>query len=439
MSDTQWRIPPSMDRLLDELPTHRPVAVLIRHSVRPSIAAGETGYELAITEDGVRIARQLGARVGTRLRTLRTSPVPRCVQTAGAIVDGAGRRLDVEEDRLLGDPGAFVLDGRVAFRTWTDLGHERIMASLAQGDESLPGLASPEHAARFLVQHMLTVCADDPGLHLFVTHDALVLPTAARMLAAPLGLEHSPWYLEAAFFWREESSINVAYRDHVRTFADETLCRIDDDSIIDFAKREIASTIGLDCPARFFLAGGAFKTLLTGTAPRDLDLWAPSDEDRDALIEVLLRRGAQKEPGRPFADVFTFRQSTLEIAHKTEPPTLEERLSRFDLGLSAVGVEHTGRGAWRAVVHPLASTSATERRVLLLKPLANWKYALATLERLRRYAEELGFELPAEEEHEIWRVFDSQPREMQHGMIERFDRTAHGGHGVREQAIRRLS
>lgn len=117
---------------------------------------------------------------------------------------------------------------------------------------------------------------------------------------------------------------------------------------------------------------------------------------------------------------------------------MEDRLARFDIALSAVGVEHCPGGEWRAVVHPLAQASVEQRRVLLLKPLVNWKYALATLERMRRYAHELGYSIPPDEEAEVWRVFESQPDDMKRGMLERFKRTAMGGHGVLEEASCRL-
>jgi hypothetical protein len=55
-----------------------------------------------------------------------------------------------------------------------------------------------------------------------------------------------------------------------------------------------------------------------------------------------------------------------------------------------------------------------------LDPLLNWRHALTTLERMRRYAEELRFEVPPEEEEKIWSTFDKQTREMQNGMIERY-------------------
>ena len=128
----------------------------------------------------------------------------------------------------------------------------------------------------------------------------------------------------------------------------------------------------------------------------------------------------------------------MEVPLKTEPATLEGRLGRFDIALSAVGAEHLGDGTWRAVVDPRARVSVERREVLLLKPLVNWKHALGTLERLRRYAEELGFRVPEAEEAEVWRVFGEQPDDMKRGMLERYDRTAQGGHGVREDVLCRL-
>ncbi len=208
--------------------------------------------------------------------------------------------------------------------------------------------------------------------------------------------------------------------------------------VIDFAQREVAKTLGPEVDARFFLAGGAFKALLTGLPPRDLDLWAPSARDRDILLATLAEQGARRLDARPFADAFAAGERIVELPHKIEPDTLEERLARFDIALSAVGAEHLPGGNWRAVIHPLAHASVERRQVLLLKPLVNWKYALATLERMRRYARELGYSIPSEEEAEVWTVFEAQPDDMKEGMLARFELTAMGGYGVHTEASCRL-
>ena len=195
---------------------------------------------------------------------------------------------------------------------------------------------------------------------------------------------------------------------------------------------EIAQTVGLNSDARFFLAGGAFKSVITGNATRDLDIWAPSKEDRHRLIRALESRGAKRLGDRPFAEAFSIAGRVVEIPIKTEPSTLEARLARFDIALSAVGVEHRPNDQWSAIIHPLAISAVEKRKILLLKPLVNWKYALSTLERVRRYAAELGFVVPLQEEAEVWRVYDEQSQEMKIGMIERFKDTCIGGFDVEE-------
>ena len=438
MSAVAWCIPPSVLRWLADLPNDAPVALLLRHSVRGHLPHGAAGYPIPITEDGVRIARGLGQVLGARLRTLHTSPLPRCVQTAEALRTGAGVHIEVVADVLLGDPGVFVIDGKRAWPNWQQLGHEGVMEHLVSRSDALPGMAAPDPAARFLVRHMLAVAAGRPGVHVFVTHDLLVTATAARLLDEPLGTDTWPWFLEGAFFWPTQGGVAAAYRDTQRELAARPSRSLSEPDLIDFARREITRIVGPECDARFFLAGGAFKTLLTGRPPRDLDLWAPSDDDRARLLGALASRGARPLDPRPFTDAFEVDGRVVEVPHRTEPPTLEARLGRFDIALSAVGVEHSPGDIWRAVVHPLAQESVERQEVLLLEPLVNWKYALATLERARRYGAELGFAVPQAVDDAIWAVFEAQPREIRQAMLERYDMTGRGGYHVREEALCRL-
>ena len=337
-------------------------------------------------------------------------------------------------DRLLGDPGVYVLDGRRAWSNWERFGREGVMRHLVAEAEALPGMARPDEAARFLVHHMLAVAGGEPGVHVFVTHDSLVTATAARIFGQPLGRDDWPWYLEGVFFWRDEGGLRAAYRGH-QVLRKGSLCTLAARDVIEFTRREVTATVGLASGARFFLAGGAFKTLLSGRPPRDLDLWAPSEPDRQRLLQVLRERGARPLSPRPFADAFELADRVIEIPHKVEPPALDQRLARFDIALSAVGVEHRPGDEWTASIHPLAEDSVRRREVLLLKPLVNWKYALVTLERMRRYAVELGFTIPPDEEAEVWRVFDGQPEGMRAGMLERYRRAGTGGFGVLEEAM----
>lgn len=419
-TDINWSVPPSVLRWLAAVPADRPVSLLLRHSVRPPLPDNDGGADVPLTDDGWRIARELGALLGSRLRSVRTSPMLRCVQTAAALQEAAGVPQNAPADRLLGSPGIFVVDGKRAWSNWQTLGHEGVMAHLVSADEALPGMAHPDAAARALALHLLATAGSEPGVHVFVTHDLFVTAMVARIVGAPLGPEHWPEYLEGAFVWRQDDGLHVAYRDHHMRPVTEPLCSFSDTDVVEFARREIGPVLGFDSGAHFYLAGGAFKSLLTGRPPHDLDVWGASEEDRRLLVQALEARGARRLPQRPFGEAFEIRERVVEVPYKVETGGLASRFGRFDIGLAAVGVEHRPGEPLTALVHPLALESIEKRQVLLLKPLVNWKYALTTLERMRRYAAELEYYVPADEEEEVWRVFGEQGQDERAAMVRRY-------------------
>jgi broad specificity phosphatase PhoE len=214
VSQKHWQIPPSVLRHLGRVPADRAVVLLLRHSVRDDLPPDDIGNTLPITDIGRQLAMDLGQLMQGKLRTLHSSPLVRCMQTAQAISEGACAKMDIIADRYLGDPGVFVIDSELAWINWKTLGHEGVMAHLVSEAEALPGMARPDEAACQLLQHMFAAAGNRSGVHVFVTHDSLVTATSARLLGQPLGVDDWPWYLEAAFFWIDKAGVHGAYREH---------------------------------------------------------------------------------------------------------------------------------------------------------------------------------------------------------------------------------
>ena len=207
--------------------------------------------------------------------------------------------------------------------------------------------------------------------------------------------------------------------------------------VCEFARQWYDRLLGNAFSGRVYLAGGAFKTLLHGRSPNDIDLFPVTEDGRNRLLEALQRQGAKiQRDNKPYQTVLDFSGQRVEVAYSTHYPTLEKRLARFDLGLSAVGVEYDN-GSLRAQIHRRAEVSITRGEILLIKPLKNWKYALATLERMYRYGRELDFRVPKLEVEYIWELFDSQSSEIRCNMIERFHRVGNGTQEIAEQALSR--
>lgn len=192
-------LPASVEHALAGAPRDRPVAILLRHGARESIPEGSVGYDLPITPAGRLQAEHLGTRLGPDLRALFSSPLARCTETAAALARGAEVDLPIRTSKLLGDPGAFVADDQLAWTNWQELGHEGVMRHLGRRSEALPGMVPRAQATATLRDWMLQEAGEEPGFHLFVTHDALVLPFAAELEDRVFEEEEWPGFLEGVW------------------------------------------------------------------------------------------------------------------------------------------------------------------------------------------------------------------------------------------------
>lgn len=212
---TSLAIPPSTLDVVASCPPDAVVLLLLRHAARGLIPAGEPGNDVPLLPEGRVLARQFGATLGFRLGTIHTSPVPRCVETAEAIVDGANAKREIVQDRLLGDPGVYVVDPVVAWEAWRRLGNEGVMRALISG-ERLDGFAEPFSASQRLIDHLLARAGRDAGVHIFVSHDALIAVAAAHCLGLRSLADAVPEYLEALVLRRDGEHICAEYRHDAR-------------------------------------------------------------------------------------------------------------------------------------------------------------------------------------------------------------------------------
>jgi hypothetical protein len=185
---------------------------------------------------------------------------------------------------------------------------------------------------------------------------------------------------------------------------------------------------------RIFLVGGAYKSLRHGRPPRDLDLFCADARSRQELLASLRMKGASSiADNPPYQETLCLDELRIDVAYDTTQSTLEARIGCTDIALSAVGCER-GPDGDRALVHPLAKESTARRQILLLTPLVNWKYALYTLERMHRYAQELDFVVPEEQEEYVWRLFLAQSSHERDSMIRRYERVSDRCEPIRTRA-----
>lgn len=198
------------------VPSGVPLALLLRHAERPPLPAHDPGNHVALTEAGREASRRLGQALGHQLLGLSTSPVLRCQETASALREGAGAGCDVVPDRMLGDPGVFVVDPEEAWRSWVGRGPGAVARALMTGEAVPPGFAEPAQASQRLAAHLCERLPASPGIHLFVSHDTLLGPFIAQGLGRPLAAEEWPGFLHGALLWKEGTRLLLAYREWIQ-------------------------------------------------------------------------------------------------------------------------------------------------------------------------------------------------------------------------------
>jgi hypothetical protein len=87
-----------------------------------------------------------------------------------------------------------------------------------------------------------------------------------------------------------------------------------------------------------------------------------SRAQRPRVPEPELQRQAQPnerggQHAQPYTQAIEFHGCRVELPRHNFPATLEARLARFDLSLSAIGVEHTPCDERDALIHPKALES----------------------------------------------------------------------------------
>jgi hypothetical protein len=190
----------------------RRVALLMRHSVRFPIITPADTYVVGLTEEGVRLAEELGVLLGKSFLPgrLRSSPIGRCRATAEAIARGAGWTAKVRADRRLSHP--------YIEPAWKLVEAAQLNGSLPEPIPQVLGwvLGPPE----IVRQDTLPLLEDLPQLDIFATHDTIVGSVVNCLLGEPvIGPEYWPGYLEGVVLWWSEGQVHARWRGTEQIFS----------------------------------------------------------------------------------------------------------------------------------------------------------------------------------------------------------------------------
>lgn len=194
-------IPASLLYDFEHIPRDRAMTLIMRHSARFPIIPPDPGFDVPLTEEGVRLAEETGAIFGKAFCAgrLLSAPVGRCLDTANAIARGAGWAENAAADERISHPYI-----------------EPDWEMLNRGE--LDGVLPPR------VRGTLALALEHPQftgprLDVMVTHDTIVSTLVGCVLRQPYkGPDFWPEYLEGIFFWWEGRDVHTRWRSVERVY-----------------------------------------------------------------------------------------------------------------------------------------------------------------------------------------------------------------------------
>ena len=198
--------------LLDRVPESAAVAVVIRHAEREVIAPGTFGNEVPLTDHGRRTAHLIGVGLSSRpAGIVKSSPLPRCVQTAEDIIASSGWQVDAIPDTLLGDPGPFVVDAELAGNIILDIGIPAVVAQQLSAVEPPDGMRSTSEGVRLVLSSVADALCARCGTSVFVTHDAVLAVLVGTLYGRPVDGFRWPDYLDALVLWADSNRMQFLW------------------------------------------------------------------------------------------------------------------------------------------------------------------------------------------------------------------------------------
>ena len=199
---------------LGRVPAQADASLVLRHAEREDIPAGTFGVDAPLTARGIESAEGLGATL-SRIRSrigVATSPVPRCVSTAKAILRGGGRPEELVLDWRLGDPGPFVIDVESAGALFLEIGILEIVKRQLCDAKPPAGMRPTAEGVDLLLELTSSRLRHGGRLNVYVTMTPYWRCWSRTFTGCGVDDIRWPGYLDGLLMWRNGERLHLAWR-----------------------------------------------------------------------------------------------------------------------------------------------------------------------------------------------------------------------------------
>jgi hypothetical protein len=185
-------------------------AMIIRHADREHIVPGINENE-PLNEAGWANSIKLGEEFSSFDSVeIFTSPIGRCIQTGEAILQGFKKQGCISQSDMLGEPGPFVFDRKLAGKNFKEFGTKGVVENQISGLE-MAGIKPLSEGCEFLKNYIVSKMNANikENLLIFITHDAIIAPFIYQYTGEKFGKKNWIDFLDGAAFVEENKSIQL--------------------------------------------------------------------------------------------------------------------------------------------------------------------------------------------------------------------------------------
>ena len=168
---------------------------------------------VSLTPRGITAAEGLGEVLCVRERAaVVSSPVPRCVQTAEAMLRGGGWPGAMTQDWRLGDPGPFVVDPEVSGALFLELSILELVRRQLSDPQPPAGMRPTSEGVAILLGLVAGNLQRRGRVNVYVTHDAILAVLVARLFRRPIDRIDWPRFLDGLLLWQSRGRIHLSWQ-----------------------------------------------------------------------------------------------------------------------------------------------------------------------------------------------------------------------------------
>lgn len=187
--------------------------ILLRHAEKELLPISFGDEEIHLTPHGLAQAKLFGDELFKHIRIdqLKTSPVLRCLETARALVAPYRNNDLIQLSILLGDPGVYVSDAKMAATHFQTESPVQVLLRL-QREEPLIGLRSLEEGSKLLIREIVKDLSVKSFLSCYMTHDIIIGGLVHSLTNQVIDQHHWFDYLDGVIIIRFNVGCDTCYQ-----------------------------------------------------------------------------------------------------------------------------------------------------------------------------------------------------------------------------------